>query len=34
VAVPIAAAVRNLKLVDPEGELVRTAEELGIKLGR
>ena len=34
VAVPIAAAVRNLKLVDPDGELVRTAEELGIRLGR
>jgi hypothetical protein len=30
----LAGVVRNLKLVDPEGELVRTAEELGIKLGR
>lgn len=33
-AVPIAEAVGSLNLVDPDGELVRTAEELGIVLGR
>jgi 6-phosphofructokinase 1 len=33
-AVPIEAAVRKLKLVDPAGEMVRCAEDLGIKLGR
>jgi 6-phosphofructokinase 1 len=33
-AVPIAEAVDALNLVDPEGELVRTAEALGIVLGR
>jgi phosphofructokinase-like protein len=34
VAVPIEKAVRRLKLVNPEGEMVRCAEELGIRLGR
>jgi 6-phosphofructokinase len=34
VSVPIEKAVRQLKLVDPAGEMVRCAEELGIKLGR
>ena len=34
VAVPIEKAVRRLKLVDPDGEIVRCAEELGIRLGR
>ena len=34
VSVPIAEAVGALNLVDPHGELVRTAEELGIVLGR
>jgi len=33
-AVPIEDAVRHLKLIDPEGALVRHAEELGIMLGR
>jgi 6-phosphofructokinase 1 len=33
-SVPMAAAVRALKLVDPGGELVRCAESLGICLGR
>lgn len=33
-SVPIARAVKKLKLVDPDGEMVRTAEELGINLGR
>lgn len=33
-AVPIESAVRQLKLVDPEGEMVKCAEGLGIKLGR
>ncbi len=32
--IDIADAVGNLNLIDPEGELVETAEELGIKLGR
>ncbi|GFO61214.1 ATP-dependent 6-phosphofructokinase [Geomonas silvestris] len=31
---PIEDAVRQLKLIDPEGALVRHAEELGIMLGR
>jgi 6-phosphofructokinase 1 len=30
----IARAVRRLKLVDPDGEMVRCAEELGIMVGR
>jgi len=34
VAVDIAAATGRLNLVDPDGELVRTAEALGIMLGR
>jgi ATP-dependent phosphofructokinase / diphosphate-dependent phosphofructokinase len=34
VSVPIEAAVSRLKLVDPDGEMVRCAEQLGIKLGR
>ncbi len=33
-AAPIARAVRRLKLVDPAGEMVRCAEELGIMVGR
>ncbi len=33
-SVPIAAAVEALNLVDPAGDLCRTAEELGICLGR
>ncbi len=33
-AVDIADAVRVPKLVDPDGELVRTAEEIGISFGR
>jgi hypothetical protein len=33
-AVEIGNAVRKLKLVDPAGEMVQCAEELGIKLGR
>jgi 6-phosphofructokinase 1 len=33
-SVPIARAVRRLKLVNPNGEMVRCAEELGIMLGR
>lgn len=32
--VPIERAVRRLKLVNPRGELVRCAEELGIMVGR
>jgi len=34
VAVPIEEATRNLKQVDPAGEIVRAAESLGIMLGR
>ncbi len=34
VAVDIAAAVHSLNLVDPDGELARTAEDLGIMIGR
>jgi len=34
VSVPIEDATRELKLVDPNGEIVRAAEELGIMLGR
>ncbi len=33
VAVPIEKAVKKLKLVDPAGELVRTAKGIGIELG-
>jgi len=33
-AAPIARAVRKLKLVDPAGEMVRCAEQLGITFGR
>ena len=33
-SVEIESAVRKLKLVDPDGEMVGCAEELGIKLGR
>jgi phosphofructokinase-like protein len=33
-AAPITRAVRRLKLVDPAGEMVRCAEELGIMVGR
>lgn len=33
-SVPIEDATRNLKLVDPDGEIVRTAEDLGIMIGR
>ena len=34
VSVSIEDATRDLKLVDPEGEIVRTAEDLGIMVGR
>jgi 6-phosphofructokinase 1 len=33
-SVSIEDATRELKLVDPDGEIVKTAEDLGIKLGR
>jgi 6-phosphofructokinase 1 len=33
-SVPIEDAIRTLKLIDPEGEMVRQAEALGIMLGR
>lgn len=33
-AVPIAKAISSLKLVDPHGEMVKSAEELGIIFGR
>jgi 6-phosphofructokinase 1 len=33
-SVAIEKAVRKLKLVDPDGEMVRCAEELGIMLGK
>ncbi len=33
-SVPIEDATRDLKLVDPDGEIVRAAEDLGIMLGR
>jgi 6-phosphofructokinase 1 len=33
VAKPIATAVKKLKLVDPDGELVRTARAVGIEVG-
>jgi ATP-dependent phosphofructokinase / diphosphate-dependent phosphofructokinase len=34
VTAPIENATRDLKLVDPDGEIVRTALDLGISLGR
>jgi ATP-dependent phosphofructokinase / diphosphate-dependent phosphofructokinase len=34
ISVPLEDATRDLKLVDPEGEIVKTAEDLGIMLGR
>jgi 6-phosphofructokinase 1 len=34
VSVPIEKAVERLNLVDPNGDLASTAEELGISLGR
>ena len=33
VAKPIGTAVKKLKLIDPTGELVRTAKGIGIELG-
>lgn len=33
-SVPIEDAIRDLKLVDPQGEIVTAAEDLGIMLGR
>jgi 6-phosphofructokinase len=33
-SVTIESATRDLKLVDPDGEIVRTAEDLGIMVGR
>jgi 6-phosphofructokinase 1 len=33
-SVSIEKAVRRLKLVNPRGEMVRAAEELGIMMGR
>jgi 6-phosphofructokinase 1 len=33
ISVPIADAIRDLKLVDPDGEIVQTAMDLGIMLG-
>lgn len=33
-SVPLEDAIRELKQVDPEGEIVRTAEDLGIMVGR
>jgi 6-phosphofructokinase 1 len=33
-SVPITAAIHGIKRVDPKGQLVRTAEALGIELGR
>jgi 6-phosphofructokinase 1 len=33
-SVPIAKAVKKLKLIEPDGELVRCAEQMGIVLGR
>ena len=33
VAKPIEKAVKKLKLIDPSGELVRTAKGIGIELG-
>jgi 6-phosphofructokinase 1 len=34
IAVPIEKAVASLKLVDPDGDMVRCAEHLGIMMGR
>ncbi len=34
VSLPIEEAVESLNLVDPDGALVRTAEEIGIMVGR
>jgi len=34
ISVPLEDATRDLRLVDPDGEIVRTAEDLGIMLGR
>ncbi len=34
VKVPIEEAVNNLKLVDPKGQMVKAAEQMGISLGR
>jgi 6-phosphofructokinase 1 len=33
-SVPIEDAIRSLNLIDPDGEMVRHAEALGIMLGR
>jgi 6-phosphofructokinase 1 len=33
-AVSIEEAVGELNLVDPQGELIRTAEDLGVMVGR
>jgi 6-phosphofructokinase len=33
-SVPLENAISNLKLVDPEGELVKTAEGMGVSFGR
>jgi 6-phosphofructokinase 1 len=33
-SVPIEEAISKLKLVDPEGELVKIAEGMGISFGR
>jgi 6-phosphofructokinase 1 len=33
-SVPIEKAVRRLKLVNPRGQMVGVAEELGIMMGR
>jgi ATP-dependent phosphofructokinase / diphosphate-dependent phosphofructokinase len=33
-SVPLEKAISNLKLVDPEGELVKTAEGMGVTFGR
>jgi len=32
--VPLGQAIANLRLVDPEGELVRMAEGMGTSFGR
>jgi ATP-dependent phosphofructokinase / diphosphate-dependent phosphofructokinase len=34
ISVPIEKAISRLKLVDPDGEIVRAAEDLGIMMGR
>jgi 6-phosphofructokinase 1 len=33
-SVPLESAISNLKLVDPEGELVKMAEGMGVSFGR